>query len=439
MGQEEIPHLMMVICACGAKLRINDEKITAAGVKIKCPKCGISHLVKKPAPSAPAPPSDGLSMPWFASSTPSAGKPLVLIAHDSKVVADMIEQVVSDAGYSTAHAPDGLEALKKATDLKPQVMIVDVGLTGVYGFELCERLKGDPDTRGIKIILLSSVYGLTAYKRSPVTLYGADDYIEKHHIPDKLASKIKRLLSGEPVETPQPPPGSETVSAGQEKSEPEAVQRTTPLIRRKGMLIDAAPTAESRGAPVAAAAPSGRERGKKPVIPEFPNVMPKVPVTLDRGQQRAAAPVAPPQPPKSVEVRTETAPKPPAAKAAPVPTKATSTETALKDESIKLDASFFEHEEYDASDRTTAKAAVDPEEIEKARRFARLIVSDIALYNQEIVAEGLKKGTFFELLQDDITEGRSLYDNRVPATIRATKDYYQEAFDDFIAAKKKQR
>jgi len=104
-----------------------------------------------------------------------------------------------------------------------------------------------------------------------------------------------------------------------------------------------------------------------------------------------------------------------------------------------LDASFFEHEEYSAPARAVAKTAADPQEIEKARRFARLIVSDIALYNQDIVAEGLRKGTFFELLQDDITEGRSLYDNRVPEAIRATKDYYQEAFDDFIAAKKKQR
>ena len=150
---------MIVICACGAKLKIGDEKITVAGVKIKCPKCGNPHLVKKPAPEPTAPSADVLSMPWFASSTPSTAKPLVLIAHDSKVVADMIEQVVSEAGYNTANAPDGLEARRKATELKPQVMIVDVGLTGIYGFELCERLKGDPDTRDIKTGALKRTNG----------------------------------------------------------------------------------------------------------------------------------------------------------------------------------------------------------------------------------------------------------------------------------------
>jgi predicted Zn finger-like uncharacterized protein len=435
---------MMVICACGAKLKINDEKITAAGVKIKCPKCGNPHSVKKPAPEAPAAQADGRAMPWFASSATSAVKPLVLIAHDSKVVADMIEQVVIEAGYGTAHAPDGLEALKKATDLKPQVMIVDVGLTGIYGFELCERLKGDPDTRGIKIILLSSVYGLTAYKRSPVTLYGADDYIEKHHIPDKLVSKINRLLSGEPIAPMHPPHASEPLPVGHEQSEPDHAghQRTSPLIRKKGLMVDASPTVEAVVAPIVFSAPSGGAREIKPAIPEFPDVMPKVPITLDKGQQRTIAPVsaeAAAQPPKSIEVRPEVLPVAAATKAAPAPTKANIPEASLRDESVKLDASFFEHEEYDAPAKATAKAAVDPEEIEKARRFARLIVSDIALYNQDIVAEGLKKGTFFELLLDDITEGRSLYDNRVPETIRATKDYYQEAFDDFIATKKNQR
>ena len=111
----------------------------------------------------------------------------------------------------------------------------------------------------------------------------------------------------------------------------------------------------------------------------------------------------------------------------------------MKDESIKLNASFFEQDEYEAPAKPSAVTTVDPEEIEKARRFARLVVSDIVLYNQESVTEGIAKGTFFELLKEDISEGRALYEKRVPGAIRATKDYYQEAFDNFIAAKKKQR
>ena len=66
-----------------------------------------------------------------------------------------------------------------------------------------------------------------------------------------------------------------------------------------------------------------------------------------------------------------------------------------------LDASIFQKEECDIPRVDEA----DPEAVEKARRFARIIVSDIALYNQEAVIEGLKNGTFYDLLRKDIEEG----------------------------------
>jgi hypothetical protein len=106
---------------------------------------------------------------------------------------------------------------------------------------------------------------------------------------------------------------------------------------------------------------------------------------------------------------------------------------AISPESLSLDSSIFQKEECDIP----AVDAADPEAEEKARRFARIIVSDIALYNQEAVMEGLRNGTFYELLKNDVTEGRELYEKRVPATVRAKKDFYQEAFDNFIKTQKK--
>ncbi len=102
-------------------------------------------------------------------------------------------------------------------------------------------------------------------------------------------------------------------------------------------------------------------------------------------------------------------------------------------ESFSLDASIFQKEECDIPRVDEA----DPQAVEKAKRFARIIVSDIALYNQEAVAEGLKNGTFYELLKTDVDEGRELYEKRVPFVIRSRNDYYQEAFDNFIRAQKK--
>jgi CheY-like chemotaxis protein len=338
----------------------------------------------------------------------------------------MIRGVVSKAGLSVEHAPDGLDALKKATALKPQVMIVDVGLTGIYGFELCERLKGDSDTRGIKIILLSSVYGLTAYKRNPVTLYGADDYIEKHHIPDKLVPKIKQLLSpGSSVAALAVSPAVE----GPDQNMPAPSPQTVPPPYEKIPVHEASMAA----IPPAAAAEAKR------ALQDVPDVMPKVPVTLDGSRKRTATPPPIVTPPKA---ETTKAPEPsvvsPAAAAA-MPRGPEKPPVPMKDESVKLDAIFFEQDEYIPPIKAPAKALVDPQEVEKARRFARLVVSDIALYNQEAVADGIAQGTFYDLLKDDIMEGRALYEKRVPENIRSIQDYFQEAFDNYIAAKKKQR
>jgi predicted Zn finger-like uncharacterized protein len=361
---------MIFSCDCGAKLKIDDARIRDGGVNVRCPRCGSVQRVRRPE-GTPA----GQAMPWFAPESPGPAQPLVLIAHDSKVVADMIRTVLASDGMKTEYAPNGLDALKKATELRPHAMIVDVGLTGIYGFELCERLKGDPDTKNVKIILLSSVYDMTRYKRSPASLYGADDYIEKHHIPDKLAGKIRKLLSVEPEPAPEP------ASRGPISSRPPAPREfdVTQLSPRE--FFQGGPAGE------AAAQSAGEEQDPEPVA---------CPPAGD-GRETAVEP------------------------AAVIP------------EAMRLDASIFQKDEYEMPCRD---AGVDPEAIEKARRFARIIVSDIALYNQQAVVEGLRNGTFYELLKDDVREGRELYEKRVPPAIKAMKDYYQEAFDDFIASKK---
>lgn len=479
---------MIISCACGARLKISDEKLTPAGVKIKCPKCATVHLARKqgaaepeagrPLQAAPAA-APGQAMPWFAAASPAMQQdgPLVLIAHDSSVVAEMIAGALREAGMRSDYAPNGLEALKKATELKPQAMVVDVGLTGIYGFELCERLKSDPGTKLIKIILLSSVYGLTAYKRAPVTLYGADDYIEKHHIPDQLVPKLKRLLSGETVPAPESPQAATGAAEQPEAPRPPLA----PLVSRKGVLQQpesapivpqsAAPDvkpepvmmdqpAVERAIPGSVPASPAKTAGAGFAVPEIPSVLPKTPVTLDGGggrreapkQQEPPKPVVKPVPPEPVVVKEPAVPPAPTRKpeaevlAADIPgAEALESDAAIplppahEDGSIKLDAGFFEHEEYEAPTTATPSAAVDPAEIEKARRFARIIVSDIALYNQDAANEGVRDGTFYDLLKDDIAEGRALYEGRVPTAIRATKDYLQEAFDEFIAAKKKLR
>ncbi|HEY4716692.1 MAG TPA: response regulator [bacterium] len=78
------------------------------------------------------------------------------------------------------------------------------------------------------------------------------------------------------------------------------------------------------------------------------------------------------------------------------------------------------------------------QEHERAKRLAKLIVSDIALYNPKIVDEGIKNNTFFQILDKDIKQAHKLYNEKVTESLRKKTDYLHIAFEEFIKNKKKQ-
>jgi CheY-like chemotaxis protein len=286
----------------------------------------------------------------------------------------MVSGVLADAGYAVETAADGVEALKKAIERRPRIAVIDVGLPGIYVFELCERLRENPQTGGLKIILLASVYDVSRYKRTPVSFYGADDYIEKHEVAESLVRKIHALLS--PEETPAteaPSPSPAPVAAAPRPVAKKTAAEDEDLSGLFREVMGTASASAGSGAPVAARSWPGDS----------------LPPAQDG--------------------------------------------TVMAPESFSLDSSVFDQ-------KVTAASAVqekDPDAVQKARRLARIIVSDIALYNQEAVVEGIRNGTFFDLLKEDVEEGRRLYEQRIPASIRSAQDYYQDAFDAFIEAQKK--
>jgi CheY-like chemotaxis protein len=126
--------------------------------------------------------------------------PLVIVAHEAEAIREAALRIVREAGYRTAAVEDGHGALALLEGGEiPAALIVDVALPGRLGYELCEDIR----QRGLstRVILVASVYSRTAYKRKPTSLYGADDYVEQHHIPDKLGPKLARLV---PAPRPQP-------------------------------------------------------------------------------------------------------------------------------------------------------------------------------------------------------------------------------------------
>lgn len=293
---------------CSSQYRLNKEKFGGKQVTLKCVKCQKVFQAQVPALSQPA-----VSIH-------------VLIAHNDQALCETISAILQKAEISCHISHDGPSALTLMKAKPPQAIIVDVALPGLYAFEVVEKVRAIPGLENVKIILLSSVYNKMAYKRTPASLYGADAYIEKHHIPNDLVAYIHQLVSGAEPATSEPPDPSEVQVPGEVPA-------------------------------------PGEEQIARQFTDEMNNKI-----------QQA------------------------------------------------------EEDEISASE----KAEVP----EKAHRLARNIVSDIALYNQEKVEEGIHSGTFFDLLAKEINEGRKLFKERFPGLVENGNDVLQVEFEAFIARRR---
>jgi CheY-like chemotaxis protein len=128
-------------------------------------------------------------------------EPLVVIAHETETIREAIRRLCGDAGYRTRAAADGHAAVAALAE-RPAAIVLDVALPELHAWAVIEEARQrSPATR---VVLVASIYNRTGYKRRPTSLYGADDYVEQHHIPDALLGKLERLIGPAPrsVEPP---------------------------------------------------------------------------------------------------------------------------------------------------------------------------------------------------------------------------------------------
>ena len=120
-------------------------------------------------------------------------KPQILVVDDEPEAVELVEFNLKQAGYAVITAADGAEALKKARAQPPDLIVLDVMLPEMDGFEICKTLRLDPATARVPIIMLTAkaaeidrVLGLEL---------GADDYLTKPFSPRELLLRIKKILS----------------------------------------------------------------------------------------------------------------------------------------------------------------------------------------------------------------------------------------------------
>jgi CheY-like chemotaxis protein len=119
-------------------------------------------------------------------------KKKILFVDDEPDQIMMISLRLQKNGYAVASAMDGEEGLKKAVEEKPALILLDMLMPGIDGFEVCRRLRKDPATRHIPIIATTAA-GVDDIEFRCRTA-GADDCVRKPYDSSDLLIKIRRLL-----------------------------------------------------------------------------------------------------------------------------------------------------------------------------------------------------------------------------------------------------
>ena|SRR5687767_1816175 len=127
-----------------------------------------------------------------AGATPPQGGKLVLVVDDFLDNRELYTQYLSFAGFRVAEAVDGLDALTKAAALLPDVIIMDLSLPRLDGWEATRRLKKDPATRHIPVIALTG-HAMAGHAEGALEA-GCDAFVTKPCVPKDLEAEIVRVL-----------------------------------------------------------------------------------------------------------------------------------------------------------------------------------------------------------------------------------------------------
>jgi CheY-like chemotaxis protein len=121
--------------------------------------------------------------------------PRVLVVDDSDAIRALIKVNLELEGYDVRAAADGLQALEVLGEWRPDVITLDVVMPRLDGFETLERLRGDPVTAGIPVVVVTG--RAQAADRARGEALGADAYLSKPFEPADLVSLVGRLaISG---------------------------------------------------------------------------------------------------------------------------------------------------------------------------------------------------------------------------------------------------
>ena len=123
-------------------------------------------------------------------------QPLVLVVEDYQDAREMYAAYLQFSGYDVAEATNGVEAIEKTQALLPDIVLMDLALPRMDGWEATRRLKSDERTRHIPIVALTG-HALAGHAEG-ARQAGCDAFVTKPCLPDALVAEIRRLLDAKP-------------------------------------------------------------------------------------------------------------------------------------------------------------------------------------------------------------------------------------------------
>ena len=116
----------------------------------------------------------------------------ILIADDEDNIRELVRVSLEDEGFELYEARDGNEAVEKARQIKPDLIVLDVMMPGKVGYQVCEELKSDPATSHVFVLFLSARGRPVAEMTGKMT--GGDEFMIKPFEPAELRQKVRKGL-----------------------------------------------------------------------------------------------------------------------------------------------------------------------------------------------------------------------------------------------------
>lgn len=116
----------------------------------------------------------------------------ILIADDNPQNVELLEVYLSDVDSEIAIAVDGHDTLEKVASFKPDLILLDIMMPKLSGFEVCKQLKGSPETKGIMILMVTALNELGDIERAVNA--GADDFLSKPVNKLELVKRVENML-----------------------------------------------------------------------------------------------------------------------------------------------------------------------------------------------------------------------------------------------------